>query len=285
MKRLMLSGLRFCGPVIGILLLLVPAPASAQAVRNLAGFSTNVLAANDDGSTALVATGLSMNFFGTTYTGLYVNNNGNVTFTSAYSPYTPSGLISVGQPIIAPFFADVDTRGSGSGLVHYGNDTVNGRPAFGVEWPAVGYYSAHTNKLNTFELILINRTDTGAGNFDIEMNYGTILWETGDASGGSNGLGGVSAAAGYSNGTTPGTYQFPGSLVNGALINGGPNALISNDLGSSTLGRYLFTVRSGVPGGGTAPPTVPVLSPQLLAALIVLLGAASLFAMRKVRQP
>ena len=283
MKRLMLSGLPFCGPAIGMLLLLVPAPASAQAVRNLAGFSTNVLAANDDGSTALVATGQSMNFFGTTYTGLWVNNNGNVTFTSSYGTYTPTGLISVGQPIIAPFFADVDTRGAGSGLVHYGTDTLNGHHAFGVEWPAVGYFSAETNKLNTFELILIDRTDTGAGNFDIEMNYNSILWETGGASGGTNGLGGTSAAAGYSSGTAPGTYQFPGSLVNGALLNGGPNALISNDLNSTTLGRYLFSVRNGVPGGGT-PPTVPVLSPQLLVAMIILLGAASLFAMRKVRQ-
>ena len=282
MKRLLFPGLPVYGLAIGMILLLVPAPASAQAVRNLAGFSTSVLGANDDGSTGLVSAGQSMNFFGTTYTGLYVNNNGNVTFISSYGTYTPSGLITVGQPIIAPFFGDVDTTGSGSGLVHYGTDTLNGRHAFGVEWPAVGYYGGHTNKLNTFELILIDRTDTGAGNFDVEMNYNSIQWETGDASGGSNGLGGTSAAAGYSNGTTGGTYQFPGSLVNGALINGGPHALISNSLNSSTAGRYLFTVRNGTPV--TTAPTVPVLSPLLLVAMIVLLGAASLFAMRKVQQ-
>ena len=47
-----------------------------------------------------------------------------------------------GMPIIAPFFADVDTRGSGSDIVtySYGNTTYNGRPAFCVDWVNVGYF-------------------------------------------------------------------------------------------------------------------------------------------------
>jgi len=41
------------------------------------------------------------------------------------SQFTPNGLnTGVGQPIIAPYFADVDTRGAGSGLVTYGAGTV-----------------------------------------------------------------------------------------------------------------------------------------------------------------
>ena len=114
------------------------------------------------------------------------------------------------------------------------------------------------NKLNTFQLILVARPELGAGDFDIEFNYQQIQWETGDASGGTNGLGGTSAAVGYSNGTgTAGTnFQLPGSLVNGALIDGGPDALISNDLLAATPGRYHFLVRNGqVVTTPTAPTT------------------------------
>ena len=49
----------------------------------LAGFNGNTLAANDDGSTAATDIGFSPNFFGTTYSQLFVNNNGNVTFDQA----------------------------------------------------------------------------------------------------------------------------------------------------------------------------------------------------------
>jgi hypothetical protein len=136
----------------------------------------------------------------------------------------------------------------------------NNAQDFAVEWPSVGYFSAEVNKLNTFELLLVNRSDTGAGNFDIEFNYNNVLWETGEASVGTNGLGGTSAAVGYSNGLSGAAnvfFQLPGSLVNGALINGGPDALITHDLNSTVLGRYDFQVRGGVvlpPPNGTPEP-------------------------------
>ena len=96
-------------------------------------------------------------------------------------------------PIIAPFFADVDTTGMGSGLVQYGNATINGFSAFVANYLNVGYFAAETDKLNSFQVALLDRSDTGAGNFDIWFNYGSILWETGDVSGGTDGLGGTSA--------------------------------------------------------------------------------------------
>ena len=97
------------------------------------GKTLDVLARNDDGYTGFVPLGFTINFFGSNYSGLYVNNNGNVTFNSGQSTFQPYGLTgSVSQPIIAPFFADVDTRNLASGVVHYGRDTVNGHSAFGV---------------------------------------------------------------------------------------------------------------------------------------------------------
>ena len=221
-------------------------------------FNSNSLGPTDDGTAGPISLGFSsgINLFGTTYTTLFINNNGNVTFGTADTSYTPSSLTAAGQtPRIAPFFADVDTRGAGSGIVSYGTGTVNGRAAFGVNWPNVGYYSLHTNKLDNFQLVLIERFDTGPGNFDIEMNYNQIQWETGDPSG-SNGLGGNSAHAGYTNGSgIAGTnFEFVGSGVNGAfldtnsttgLINHSLNSTVDGQSSTPVNGRYIFLARAG----------------------------------------
>src|SRR5207244_10573172 len=79
---------------------------------------------NDDGSTGLVTTGFTSNFFGANYTSLYVNNNGDLTFDAALSTFTPFPLTTTQRVIIAPFFADVDTRIGN--VVTYGSGTVDG---------------------------------------------------------------------------------------------------------------------------------------------------------------
>jgi hypothetical protein len=124
---------------------------------------------------------------------------------------------------------------------------------FGVDWINVGYFAEHTDKLDSFQLILIDRSDTGVGNFDIEFNYQSIQWETGDASGGVNGLGGQSAHVGYSNGTGAARtfFELPGSGVPGDFLNNGALALITHDLLASTPGRYHFQVRNGAVQGFT----------------------------------
>lgn len=229
-----------------------------DAFRGNAGFDSASLAGNDDSSTGLVNIGFTVNFYGLTFNQLYVNNNGNVTFDQALSTYTPFSLTSTGRQIIAPFFGDVDTRAGN--LTRYGSDTVDGRPAFAVNWRDVGYFSVHTDKLNTFQLVMVDRSDIAPGDFDFEFNYNRIQWETGDASSGVNGLGGFPARAGFSNGTgaAGSFFELAGSAVSGALIDGGPNALISSSLNSPVLGRYLFQVRGGqvTVGSGPLPPVV-----------------------------
>jgi hypothetical protein len=260
----------------GIVLLLSAVPGNAAARRNLPGFNTNSFGGNDDSSTGQINLGFTINLFGTSFSSLYINNNGNVTFDAPSSSFTPFGLTGGGVPkILAPFFADVDTR-SGN-IVRYGNDTVNGRNAFGVEWPGVGYFSNHTNKLNTFELVIIDRSDLGAGNFDFEFNYDSIQWETGDADDGSNGLGGTVVHAGYSNGLAGAanvSYEFPGSGITGRFLDGGANALNSHSLNSNVAGRYLFTTRGGVVSGeSSAPAGAPATTtPVLILSGVMLIG-------------
>lgn len=222
-----------------------------DAVLEDVGCTQNVLPANDDESTAAVALPFAVDFFGAEYGETYVNNNGNVTFEAPLSTYTPFTISSSVPPIIAPFFADVDTRGLASSLVTYGSTTYGGRPAFCVNWADVGYYSGHTDKTNSFQLLLVDRSNIGAGDFDIIMNYDHIAWETGDASGGAGGFGGTPAAAGYSagDGEAAHFFSFPGSISAGAFLDVNPGGLVHGSRESQQAGRYIFPIRNGLAPG------------------------------------
>ncbi len=223
----------------------------AAAIKSLAGCGDNTLGAIDDRPSAEHSLAFAINYFGITHNSVWVNNNGNVTFGTPLSSYTPFDLTSTSTAIIAPFFGDVDTRGDGSGTVTYGNTSFGGRPAFCVNWINVGYFSSADDKLNSFQLIIVDRSDVSTGDFDMYFNYNQIQWETGNASGGDFGLGGSSARAGYSNGIDT-SLELPGSAVNGAFLDSSPSGLTRNNRGSVENGRYVFPVRSGVaPTGGT----------------------------------
>jgi VCBS repeat-containing protein len=228
-----------------------------------AGFGENLLARNDDGSTgsiniASVFTG-GLNFFGTTYNSLFVNNNGNITFTGPLGTYTPNQIgAGFNNPIIAPFWADVDTRGTvglaatpggnstGTNLVYYDLDTTN--HVFTVTWDDVGYYGIHTDKLNAFQLQLIDR---GNGDFDIVFRYESINWTTGDASSGVGGLGGFPARAGYTAGDGENYFELPGSGNQAQVLNW--DAAVGN---TGQVGVYVFQVRGGEVIGGNGTITI-----------------------------
>lgn len=227
-------------------------PASADPIRVHAGFTANTLAANDDDSTGPVQLPFEICFFGQRFTELYVNNNGNVTFGGPLDVFTPFFPTGGGIPIIAPFFADVDTRIGRE--VTYGSATLaDGRQAFAVNYIDVGYYEEHQDKLNSFQLVLIDR---GNGDFDIEFNYRTINWETGDASDGVNGFGGDSAIAGFSNGAGT-SFTVAGSGVDGSLLDTSATGLIyRTDNPDGIEGRVTFECRDcfvAIPEPGTLP--------------------------------
>ena len=87
---------------------------AASAPLDTDGCRDITLPANDDGSTgASTLPSRSTSSARPTRT-LFVNNNGNVTFDAPLSTFTPFAARRGTPPIIAPFFADVDTRGDGS---------------------------------------------------------------------------------------------------------------------------------------------------------------------------
>ena len=207
----------------------------------------------DLASTDAVDIGMNLNFYGQTFNQVYVNWNGNITIGQSINQHISPDYPLENNPyysaIIAPFFADADNRYSGT--ITYGSTTSNeggalpsSRPAWQASWNNVDYFdvtgswynNTHQSKYDTFSVTLVDRSDVAAGDFDIVFSYGGITWDTGDESGGVNGLADPAqtsypARIGYSNGTgDSGTYyEVPGS--------GAANAFLG------MTGAYTFPIR------------------------------------------
>ncbi|MCB5265341.1 MAG: T9SS type A sorting domain-containing protein [Candidatus Cloacimonetes bacterium] len=181
---------------------------------------TLAMSPNDDGYTAKLTLPFVFPLYGTDYTSCWVNNNGNVTFDYGLYSYTPWGFPSGNNPMLAPFFADVDTR-NGGGAVWYKIESNR----MIIIWDHVGYFSSQIDKLNTFELIFTDGTDPtiGMGN-TVAFSYADMAWTTGSASGGQNGFYGSAATVGINKGDNVnyaqiGRFDHPGIDYDGPFNN------------------------------------------------------------------
>lgn len=162
---------------------------------------TLAMAPNDDGSTSSITIPFNFCLYGTNYTSLYINNNGNISFGTAYSTFTAAGFPDPDYIMVAPFWGDVDTQ-TGTGTGSLGTVKYKITPtAMYVNWDNVGYYSAHGDKRNTFQLIITDGTDPVLPNGNnIAFCYEDMQWTTGDASSGAGGFGGFPATVGVNKG-------------------------------------------------------------------------------------
>ncbi len=179
-----------------------------------AGFGSGVLLPNDDASSGAISLSAydlgGLCFFGRTHTTLYVNNNGHVSFGAPVAAFTPAAFPVTAAPMIAPWWADVDTRGTAVGTppenrVYW--SVATGRLV--VTWFRVGYYAAHVDRRNSFQLVITRVT--GSSDYDVEFRYNELAWTTGDASGGMGGVGGTPAQAGFDAGDGLNFSVLPGS--------------------------------------------------------------------------
>ena len=223
-----------------------------------AGFGENSLARNDDESTDFVdITPIfedGFNFFGTNYQNIYINNNGNITFNSPLSEFTPFAITgNTGQPIIAPFFADVDTtagnlqtspggNSTGSNLVYW--DFNSETDSVIITWDDVGRYEVEDDESeeaeddtggevpNAFQLIL---RDLGNGNSEIEFRYEEVRWTVGTASENNFARLGYSAADGVN------FLELSQSGNNQQLLS------LETATNIEEPGRFVFSVIDGIP--------------------------------------
>lgn len=199
---------------------------------------------NDDGWLGPVDLPFTFSLYGEPYTQCWINNNGNITFDRGYSSYTPWGFPIDRSPMVAPFFADVDTRGTGT--VWYRIQPNN----MVVIWDHVGYYNSQLDKVNTFELVISdgNYSAIGVGN-NVAFSYADMSWTTGSASGGSDGFGGSPATVGINKGdgvlyAQIGRFDHPGYDYDGPYN--------END-GVDWLDCKLFLFNTGSESANVAP--------------------------------
>jgi MYXO-CTERM domain-containing protein len=173
------------------------------------------LGPNDDGSSLAIditpAFPGGLNFFGTTYRSVFLNTNGNITFNGAVGTYTPDAFPVSDQPMIAPYWADVDIRSSACDescdfdfttfeedcVASCSNPTDNGvwyhfEPGRAVfTWDNVNYFQCHDDRQMSFQLILTAAEGCGGAtstDFSVEFRFNKCQWDTGDASSGTDGF-------------------------------------------------------------------------------------------------
>lgn len=185
----------------------------------------------DDGGSRLVEISVAFPFFGDRHMGLYVNNNGLVSFLREVSQFTPVAFPIAGdRRVVAAFWADVDNRRGGrvfyresldqevlTQASHHVRAYFSDLPLFNASWVLISTWHQVTffggnskTPVNTFQVVLI--TD-GELSFTI-FQYHNITWTTGmhTTSGGDlQGLGGTAAQAGFNAGDGKRYFNIPGS--------------------------------------------------------------------------
>jgi hypothetical protein len=134
------------------------------------------VATTPNSSSGPVDLGFSANFFGgSPYNTVYVNENGNVTFT-APNPDTDPSTFDPGAdgPMIAPFFTDIEVNPDGSNAVEFGQAIVDGKQAFVVNWPSVNFSGGSGGA--SFQLVLTQEPD---GSLGVAFNYGSVTGASG----------------------------------------------------------------------------------------------------------
>ncbi|XP_032967213.1 sushi, nidogen and EGF-like domain-containing protein 1 isoform X2 [Rhinolophus ferrumequinum] len=185
----------------------------------------------DDGGSGLQPLSVPFPFFGTEHSGLYVNNNGIISFLKEVSQFTPVAFpIAKDRCVVAAFWADVDNRRAGDvyyrettdpATLHRATEDIRRYfpelPDFTATWVFIATWyrvtffgGSSSSPVNTFQTVLV--TD-GKFSFTI-FNYESITWTTGthaSSGGDATGLGGIAAQAGFNAGDGRRYFSIPGS--------------------------------------------------------------------------
>ncbi|XP_063989907.1 nidogen isoform X2 [Diachasmimorpha longicaudata] len=153
----------------------------------------------------------SINFYDKVYNSIFVNGNGVLSFIRSMQRFFNIAF-PLDDPVIAPLYTHVDTRGSGAiyysetddpevlsragGMVRSAfknTDNFDPTNVFLATWLDVGYYNEKSDKVNTYQVAI---SSNGTHSY-IELLYpsGSIQWIQGESH--PNGLPDAKAQAGF----------------------------------------------------------------------------------------
>ena len=235
------------------------------AVASPLGCTTNSLGNIDDGGTGSVSLGFTINWFGTSYNSILINNNGGISLNDnrgAFVEYAGIDLATTGRPLILPLFTDMDTRATAK-TVTFGT-VANLGPDFGnksgfcVNWVDVGEYAAPASSTPKFsaQLLIVNQ---GNSDVDIVFNYDKVLAPT-SSSNGKFVIGFADPANRANSQIIATTATDPNTLIDTAVA-----PLKSRTTNSAVPGRNIFQIRSGpsptaTPSPSESPSSTPTTS-------------------------
>lgn len=136
--------------------------------------SYTALPRNNDGSSGLITLPFSFNLYGVQYNQVYINTNGVLSFLDPIDASIALPLPTY-EPVIAPFWADIDTENPVSGQIYYKVTPTH----LIVTWDHVGNSYDYDGPVNTFQVIIGIPGDELLGpGVNLKMNYADMQWAT-----------------------------------------------------------------------------------------------------------
>ena len=162
--------------LVAVLGLAALAPAQAGLYTSTYGAQLSGPSDCDDcyaGPIAFTGTDQSINFFGHSYSAVYVGSNGYVTFGSGQSSYSTQPLdTQTVAPMIAAFYTDLDSRGDSISNVYVNLDTEG---EIVVTWENMGHFSGDYSVRSTFQILLRSDQFVAPGGLSqIGIYYGDV---------------------------------------------------------------------------------------------------------------
>jgi len=189
------------------------ASAIAFAFEDISSTGTVIAGLNGADDVALsIALPFTFDFFGISYSSIFVSSNGLLTFVTGNANFTNADLTTnPTQAAIAPFWDDLFVTGSTSSHVLFQTLGAPGSQRFVIQWNAVSFFGNTTNGDGlTFEATLFQ------GSNNIQFNYLDLISA---ALAGNNG---GSATVGIKDAGT----QGPDRLL--LAFNNGPNTFVGS---------------------------------------------------------
>lgn len=180
---------------------------------------------------------MGLDYFGANHRSMYLNNNGNITFVGIHPVVASEPFPISPRPMIAPWWADVDTSRGGQPMQNNVCFVVQPNRVI-VTWHLVSYLgaAAATDRRNSFQLVLTPRSENRR-DFDVEFRYGRCEWISARQS---DGLGLPGAKVGFDAGNLRDFFALPGSETMAVL-----DLCRTSNLPGGTPGVWRYQVRGG----------------------------------------